>query len=469
MIYLDINPSMVRIQADSDEDMVQANLVLLDQLKSKNPQAHMINERLTKWGTPVPYYHIAFDTETQSFPRGLLNRAVRALQKEGLNFQVLTVDQGLLRTPDSPIILPALAARDYQVEAVQAWAQAEQGIIVIPTRGGKTFIGGLATSMLIQDMPVLWLTTKLEAQADVVDAWNDQWGGLAPAYTTCEDHGLSVLTYTTATKRDLSHFGFVIADEVHRAAADTYYEAIQSATQAWYRLGLTGTPKGRSDGKEIFIEGAVGEVCYQIERRLLIERGICSSGKTWRVPFKVTQHIEGGVGNWTEIEKHGLVENKERDRLLIKAALDARVVLNDPEAQILVLCRRQAHAEGMAEALSELLGIDVPAMHSKISKRKRLAIYKKLASGELTCAVGTGIYDDSMTFPHLKIIVIAAGGKSTILTGQRMGRVLAGCKEIIIIDCEDAHYETLRRHAKRRFRIYEAEGYPVEDWTEGSV
>jgi superfamily II DNA or RNA helicase len=263
-----------------------------------------------------------------------------------------------------------------------------------------------------------------------------------------------------ATKRDLTHYGLVIADEVHRAAADTYYEAIQGATNAWYRLGLTGTPKGRSDGKEIFIEGGIGPVCYTVTRQLLIERGLCSSGVTRRVILDEPMLIEGGHGNWAQIERMGIVENEQRDTRLLLAAKDVR----EGDDQILILCRRQAHAEDLADNATATFGCPVKAMHSGRSKKQRQDTYKAFASGKIRIIVATGIYDDSMTFPDLKILVNAAGGKSTILTGQRLGRVLAGDKKVTIIDCSDEHYETLRGHAKKRMRVYEKEGYPVTDW-----
>jgi superfamily II DNA or RNA helicase len=311
-------------------------------------------------------------------------------------------------------------------------------------------------------MPVLWLVTKNEAQLDVVRTWDKHFGRYHAAGDYL-DEGLSVLTYATATKRDLSHYGLVIADEVHRAAADTYYDAIQGATNAWYRLGLTGTPKGRSDGKEIFIEGGIGPVCYTVSRQLLIERSLCSSGVTRRVIMDDDMYIDGGHGNWTQIERVGIVENLKRDTLLLMAAKDLRHgdSLHD---QILILCRRQAHAEALAKNASVMFGYPVKAMHSRRSKKERKTAYEDFASGKTRIIVATGIYDDSMTFPHLKILVNAAGGKSTILTGQRLGRVLAGDKKVTIIDCSDEHYETLRGHAKKRMRVYEKEGYPVTDW-----
>ena len=453
MIYFSITPSTVELTGTPVEDVAIANATLMEALKSRNPQAHMVNAKLSNWSEPVPYWWVAFDVKTQSFPRGRIFQAAKALHEAGLSFEVrYTQDHG----GDDAMWWDeknGMTPRDYQIDAVNRWLGRQGfGIVSVPTRGGKTLIGCLAASAFVGMVPVLWLVTKNEAKADVQAAWEQQ---------NPNTPGLTVMTYATATKRDLSEFGMIIADEVHRAAADTYYEAIQGATNAWYRLGLTGTPDGRSDGKDVYITGAIGDVVYEIPRSLLIERKICSSGKTWRVVYDDPMHIPPDApGNWTMIEKYGIVENDTRDGKLIAAAMKAR---GDSDDQILFMCRRKAHAERLAEKLSLKLGVEVPAMHSGRTKKQRQKIYEKLASGECRCVVATSIYDDSMTFPHLKILVVVAGGKSSILTGQRMGRVLAGDKEIIIIDCSDEHWETLRNHSKKRFRVYAREGYRVED------
>ncbi len=463
MIEFIIDASWVYIRGDGPV-VTAAAKVLHDSLRVKNPQAHMINQRRTWPGAEmVPYYHMAFDWGR--FPRGLLVDAASALTEAGIPWQV-----GEITIPSSELEfaswdLSSLMPRDYQLHSVQAWACHGNGMVVIPTRGGKTVVGCLAASMAAKNMPVLWLTTKTEAQGDVLETWEQHFSHISLATDQHREasQGLTVLTYATATKRDLSKYGMVIADEVHRVPADSYYKALQSCESAWYRLGMSGTIEGRADGKDFFARGAFGPVRYEVPRSLLIERGFCSSGKVLRVSMTTPISIPDGRGNWTEIEKVGIVENKARNYLLITALNSVR----QNDEQVLVLCRRKSHAEAFAAQLADHFQTEVPAVHSSCSKKVRQDVYERLSSGELKFAVGTGIYDDSMTFPHLRILVMAAGGKSPIVTGQRMGRVLSGDKEIVIIDCDDKFYPTLSNHSKKRFRVYKREGYPAVDWEPG--
>lgn len=456
MIWLDVSASTVHMVCDTAEEVVHASVALMEGLKSKNPQAHIHNQKIDlRFSEPMPYWHVAFDESEQTFPRGLLLKAAVALHNAKLSYQVRSVErlEIWLSEPTWNTNKGDLP-RDYQMEAARVWALSGFGTVVIPTRGGKTLVGCLVASMVLPQADVLWLVTKNEALRDVQETWEQQ----KPSETF---YNLTVMTYARATRCELTGYGLVIADEVHRTAADTYYSSLQSATNAWYRLGLTGTPTGRSDGKEIYIEGAVGPIVFEVSRKLLIERGFCSSGVTWRVNFPGPVSMPPDVvGNWTQIEKYGIAECAARDEALIRAAKLARGDSND---QILFLCRRKVHAEALATRLSKEFGVEVPAMHSGRTKKQRMATYETLASGKCTIAVATSIYDDSMTFPHLKILVVAAGGKSSILTGQRMGRVLAGDKKITIIDISDDHWPTLKSHAKKRFRVYEKEGYPIRD------
>ena len=72
------------------------------------------------------------------------------------------------------------------------------------------------------------------------------------------------------------------------------------------------------------------------------------------------------------------------------------------------------------------------------------------------------IFNDSVTFPDVKVLILAAAGKSAIATRQKLGRALTGNKDVVIIDSWDAQHKVTERHSKARQKAYGIEGYDVE-------
>jgi superfamily II DNA or RNA helicase len=451
-----VNPSWVTVYGDTAADKV-----LSEALSSRNPNAYHQNKRRREISSNIPQiddFHRAFDRVLRRFPRGLLKKACIALSQADIGWRI-----GGVSAPAWPLqeaeCSTSLNPRDYQMEALAKFFEEQSGTVALPTRGGKTVVGLMAVSRFVRDVPCLYLVTKVEGQQDVLAAWLEWFDHLGLATDdVLLSPGLSVLTYHTAARRELDQFGFVVADEVHRVPANTFYAAVQSCTNAWYRLGLSGTPKGRSDGRDIFIEGAVGSVIYKLPRKTLIERGYCAQGLVYKVP--VMGSITTEKGNWIQLEQTGIVEYPKRDERLVACA---QAVLGDDQ-QLLAIVRRRAHAVRLAEMLGSAFGVEVPAIDSHTPAGKRKKLYKQLKDGTCRIAVVTSIFDDSVTLPHVRVLINAAGGKSSIVTSQRLGRALSGDKEIIVIDGTDEHHPTLRKHARARFNTYRKEGYETRDW-----
>jgi len=455
-VELTLSPSWVNVAGDGKSDWV-----LHEALSAKNPNAYYQNkERKRKWKglEDVDNQWRLYDRHRRRFPRGLVETAICALQEAELDVKIVGSSRYTGPVREKPKYLDTFSPRDYQEEAVREFIKKEFGIIAIPTRGGKTAIGLMVASMFAEKHPCLYLVTKIEAQQEVIKSWYE-WFDLEMATDEIlRSPGLSVITYNAAINRDLSQFKLVIGDEIHRAGAEKFYDAVMRCEDAWFRIGLSGSAGGRSDNKDIYFNGATGPIIYTVERQALQKEGHCATGKVYTVDvFGDTDPEKEG---WLALEKEGIYENINRDEALLCCLLSIR----KPEEQVLYVVQKKVHGRRVAGWLTSLLDEHVPFLSSDTPKKQRLDYYEKLQKGEILTAVVSPIFDDSMTLPKVKILVNAAGGKSSIATTQRLGRALSGDKDIVLIDANDLHHKTLKRHSKARFKIYEKEGYACEQW-----
>lgn len=451
-----VGPSWVYVYAGNGVDRV------LDQaLRVTNPQAFWINKQRHEKAPKVDKFHRIYDRAVSRFPKGLLHLAHEALIRSG--WKVNVIQTGTYTVPPDPIFWPdSFEPWDHQREAVEGFWDHEFGIMEIPTRGGKARIGMLAATRFTNHYPVIYFVTKAESKREIIAEWKADFNQ-GPAFSDAGDEpGLHVLTYQAGMNRDLSPYHFVIADEVHMTGAEKIHDCLMRCDHAWYRLGLTGTGEGRPDNKDIYITGAVGPACYEVPRNVLVAAGLCATAEIFMVEIPGTVDIDAGEwsgpgSGWRMIEKHGIIEYAPRTEALIGAALEKW-----KDGQLLVLVQRYEQGDIFAERLTQRLGYDVEFVNGKTKPKERKRIYEAFQSGAIKALVASSIFNDSVTFPDVKVLIPAPGGKSPIKTRQMLGRALTGEKDVIIIDSWDAQHRVLEKHSKARMKAYGVEGYNVQ-------
>src|SRR5437764_353903 len=159
----------------------------------------------------------------------------------------------------------------HQTEAVDTWwRERGQGVVVLPTGTGKTFVAVLAIAKAAR--PALVVTPTI----DLLNQW---YGELSLAFGGTIGimgggyHDLQPLTVTTYDSAHIyvekwgNRFGLLIFDECHHLpGATTQFAAL--ASLAPFRLGLTATPE-RADGLECRYPDLIGPVVYRREIKQL--------------------------------------------------------------------------------------------------------------------------------------------------------------------------------------------------------
>ncbi|MFO0846856.1 MAG: DEAD/DEAH box helicase family protein, partial [Gemmataceae bacterium] len=208
---------------------------------------------------------VKFDPRTGSHRAE--GRAYRAIVEHLLNAQIAYKDEArsYQRT-----IWPLRTSRDpfpHQREAVEAWLRnRSQGVVVLPTGTGKTFVAVLAIHRAERPTLVVAPTIDLMSQwySELHVAFDVPVGLLGGGYHDVQP--LTVTTYDSAhihLERWGGRFGLLIFDECHHLPGATYMTSALGAI-APYRLGLTATPE-RTDGQESLLDALIGPIVYRRE------------------------------------------------------------------------------------------------------------------------------------------------------------------------------------------------------------
>jgi superfamily II DNA or RNA helicase len=115
---------------------------------------------------------------------------------------------------------------------------------------------------------------------------------------------------------------------------------------------------------------------------------------------------------------------------------------------VLILVNHIEHGNDLFSFL-DALGEDVIFLNGGSKKRNEKMDHRII--------IATSIFDEGIDIPHLKHLIIAAGGKSAIRTTQRIGRVLRrfpGKNVAMVHDFVD-NCRWLKKHYLERRAIYE--------------
>lgn len=159
--------------------------------------------------------------------------------------------------------------RPFQQEAIDAWISKRQGLVILPTGAGKTYVAQMAIELVARSALVVVPTLELVRQwiQNLSSTFPQKVGSIGGGEYNPQP--LTVITYDSAYNH-MDHlgnqYGLVIFDECHHLPSDTYSLAARSCL-APYRLGLSATPE-RADGRHLELEQLIGPIVY---RRDVIE------------------------------------------------------------------------------------------------------------------------------------------------------------------------------------------------------
>ena len=286
--------------------------------------------------------------------------------------------------------------------------------------------------------------------AETMDSYHNAEGGgkevLGSREAACDSNdgiqdGHSVFDITVEDDHSYTANGIVVSN-CHRAPADTAY-MIAMHCNAPVRIGASATPV-RTDGADIKIWAACGEIKTTISADELIKRGILAKPSfVFLTPPPV---YCGKRSHYSDVYLQGIVINEGRNDMIIKKAIE----YSSQGDIVYIHVERIDHGEMLKERIPGAVFLS-----GKDGTTVRQGVLKKYAKGEIKVLVST-LLKEGVDIPAMNVFIAGGAGKSPIGVLQKAGRALRiapGKTSAIIVDFRDSG-KYLGDHWSERYNIY---------------
>lgn len=390
---------------------------------------------------------------------------------------------------------------DFQTEAVNSWfAHDCRGIIKSPTGSGKGIIAceiikqaRVRTLISVHTSDLLinvWFNTLVEQFSEgIKNRLGIIGGGLTERdrkqmrlsgdcsfeYNINKD--IVIATSQSVLKKleqlNKQRFGLLIVDEVHHYSSEQF-KKVANAVSAPRRLGLSAT-LNRTDGTAPIFFGLLGDSCFTVGIKDLVEKGILVDPKfsTCIIDDKETQE---------KIVKSGL-RQLDLSRYIKKMSASSVIKKNHiiKLVESLHMNRKKfimytdfvtpsdevyTRDDYVREILSK--GINVVGVSSELSGNQREKLFNDLKMGRLNGLIFGALGSEGVNIPAVDSVIMCNATASPIRFPQRVGRAMRSVRNdpskknaYIYEICLNIGKEL--EWSKTNFYEYRAEGYFKEE------
>ena len=208
-------------------------------------------------------------------------------------------------------------------------------------------------------------------------------------------------------------FGYVIIDECHHSAANTY-QKILSYFKPKFTLGLTATPE-RMDGEDIL--EMFKNVAHKLDLQTAVEIGELVPIRCIRIKTNVDisdVRINGIKYNSTDLESKLFVP--ERNKVIVDTYLK---FVKDKKT--VVFCVSVAHAKEVAKLFREK-GINAAAVSGSLKDAERKKILREYEEGDIDVLCACDLLNEGWDSPKTMVLFMARPTMSKTLYLQQLGR-----------------------------------------------
>ncbi len=405
---------------------------------------------------------------------GFASRVKSFLTRAGWD---VSVDDKRTPLPRPDVEKAMTGLRDYQMPLVWDLLMSNGGLLQGATGLGKTYVIRALCNAFSHETLMARGTPTIVVAAPDKDINRKNWEelskllpdrdvGIIMSGANKQSDDIQVITLDSLHKLDADDVGVLIVDEVHAAASDTRSSELLRFTKA-IRWGVSATPDGRFDGKDMVTEGIFGPVVS----RFTFQDGVKAGAL---VPITVLwlpapePHI--GVDAYRRYNTRDKRYQWGVHRNNALNALIGQIFAGIPdELQTLGMMQFTKHMEyvlrGCQAASPGSLPEQVHAETAKdgfppaqfrhmhpISPKERKEIYNRMRAGEIRKALSTHVWKQGVDFTDLRIVVNIGGGGSDIVAKQVPGRACrtsAGKERAYIVEFEHA-WDTVVRDGRER-------------------
>jgi len=450
---------LMKILIDSRILCRDVPLELLKELKGRlsfiNP-AWIQNDKRGYWNGKTPRmlkFYEQSDNGSLVIPRGFAAQLLALCKKYNVNYEL----QDSRRTLDNVKLAFNGTLRPFQEIACKDILSHDFGTLSAPTGSGKTVMALYLISQRKQPTLIIVHTRELQNQwinrietflqipANEVGVIGNGQKQIGEKITVA-----LVQTLYKCAEEVAPHIGYLCVDEVHRAPARCFSEAV-SAFDSKYQLGLSATPF-RRDGLSKLIYWFCGDVVHEIKSEDLIETGDILQAE---VIFRET-NFDTCLNASEEYSKmlSELTQDHNRNRLIVR---DVVKEASNGSGVCLVLSDRKAHCDSLI-ALLRGHGVKAELLTGDVNGKDREAIVDRLNEGMVKVLIATGaLIGEGFDCPGLSTLFLTTPIRFNGRVLQYLGRVLRpapGKDKAVAYDYIDSKVPVLRASAKARQRVY---------------
>lgn len=332
--------------------------------------------------------------------------------------------------------------RDYQQEATENLQKMrEEGktiaLLYHATGVGKTITA--ATDAKAVGGRTLFLVNALKLASQAKETFAKVWTeATLGEYTGSQKDMIQTVIFATvqSISKDLEKFSptdfdYLIVDECHHAAANTY-QKIFTYFHPKFILGLTATPE-RSDGEDML--ELFQNVAHKMDLKTAVERGVLVPIRCIRVKTNIDLtdvRINGIKYNSQDLESKLFIP--ERNRLIVDTYLK---YVNGKKT--VIFCASVDHAAEIAKLLRDN-GVKAEAVSGRDRVEVREKILKDYETGSTNVLCACDLLNEGWDSPHTTVLFMARPTMSKTIYLQQLGRGTRRCpgkEDLLVVDFVD--------------------------------
>lgn len=386
---------------------------------------------------------------------------------------------------------------DFQREAVDKWYNNKGfGIIKSPTGSGKGIIAcdiirrtSSRTLILVHTSDLLinvWLNTLVEQFSEGIKGRLGIVGGGLTKKDRKQMRLSSDCSFEFNINKDIviatsqsmlnkldklskQRFGLLIVDEVHHYSS-VQFRKVASVVSAPFRLGLSATLY-RPDGTSPLFYGLLGDPCFAVGIKDLVEKGILVEPKFKKIIINDTE-IQSKIVKcgFQQLELSRYIKKMSASSVVKKDCIIELVESLHMNRKKFIMYtdfvtskdRVFTRDDYVKEILSK--GINVIGVSSELSSNQRERVFNDLKIGKLDGLIFGALGSEGVNIPAVDSVIMCNATASPIRFPQRVGRAMRSVRNdpskkfaYIYEICLNTDKEL--QWSNDNFREYRGEGY----------
>lgn len=416
-----------------------------------------------------------FDERNKTFKIGMWLTLKNYLKANGVEYVIRDYEYKL---PDDVVIDDRMTGKYiHQRLAVEHFYKRRFGIIVVPTRGGKTFIASEIARIFLNTDTGNFLfcvdnTTLFRQAVGDFKAFFERYGGIEVGEIRAgkveTDKRITVAMIQTmqsvlserckdrkkktALKKYLTDLKFLAVDEIHDNCSNSKLKLYKKCRNIEYQLCLSATPyRSNEFMQNLKLRAWSGDVVYTIKEETLRERKVLSDYKVFELLIdhndieypEVTEDTD-----YAELRKQLIFQSDVRNKYLMRV-ID---MVKRLRLKTLVLFQSVDHGD----FISRISGHPFISGRNK-DKEREVEKMRFLNVKDGGILLASEIFKKGVTLPEAQVIINVDSGYEASNVIQRKGRVLgttATKDRSLIIDFIDVYDDYFSKHSEARLETY---------------